>query len=533
MTLNANENYYLFVDAAGANYDSDSASHSYPLTSADVDVTAGTYTLERRTSSTYRYNMDQITAITDATVSPPTLGSGVTTTDGSLNLRNETTPRGYQINPNVTLHGIQARLSPHIVGQTRAFIQNGAGETLAVKDISGLNAGDTFQIITLDQTPVDIGEYVTWDSNADWDAASSRANVVTRNIGVRSASQIWQGWDPEWTPAGYAKNYWTLDETDTASTTVTDSIGGANGTRTTGVSLGNRGLMGSNAMAFDGLNSIDLGKPATMNHSGTFSVVMGVRRNTLNARQNLMAHGFNQPGDWSFEIRDNGRLYFFYGDSGGTLNGATFHYGSMTSEWHLCGLVYRGSGEATVWLDDVPVRKSLGGTGRPAPSGGNAALARFGARDYYKFDGMLSDVLYFDGAISDTLYTHLYNALSSGRLTTATKSSSWVADSVEVDANIHPNAHVTMTVYLDSSDTGTANEQQSIPLSDGRNTYDLTEFNAGGKYWATFELGSTNPTVTAKIHSASIKMKVGGGAGSVGRTEQGVLQTRNGVILTK
>lgn len=536
MTLVAGEEYYLYMDGGGNTYDSDTQhDNGYPYNTADFDVTHGAYTLDPQTTTTRAYNFSEITAITDSSTAPMTLGASYTAPTTTLEVRTETTPRGFRFVPDVNLDGLRLTINTNVANQTRAFIRDTNKDTVIVEDISGLVAGDTFDLITAGGAGGgDVTNYLTWGTNADWDAAQRRRNVVTRFIGARSGDEIWQGWDPNYHPTGLARCYWPLDETDTLVTGVEDVIGAGDGDRVNGPSLGNDGLIGSNAIGFDGVDDyINLYQPAEMNDSGSFSVVMGVRRDTLNDRQNLMSHGFNQAGDWSFEVRDNSRLYAFYGDTTGTLNGGEFHAGDMTTGWHLVALVYHGNGEATVWLDGVSQTRSLGGSGRPSPSGGNAAIGRFGERGYYHFDGLLSDVFYFDGAISSNLYLHMLDTLEDGTLTTGKQTYDGAAVSAEVSADIHPNADATMTVHLDSSGDGTANTTETVTLANGTNTYDLTTFNAGGDYWARFDLSNTTPQATAKIKSAALEMGEIGGAGSVARTDNGVLLLDNGVILTQ
>lgn len=538
--LRNGETYYVFLDAEGSGYQRGRyiESGQYPHSSADVDITTGVYTSRPHTSSDGRYNIVSVEAILDASDPGNPVYGTTTTTPNDDGPSDVSASQGIGFEPRADLDGIRPTISAAVEGVTRAFIQDANRNRLAETDISGLSAGDSFDIITAEggeggDSDTDPGQQLGWSSTDDWQNATGRSNVVTQTFGVRSSDQIQQGWDPDHPPLNDADAYWPLDET--SGSTAEDAIGNANGTFRNGGTAGIRGLLGSNAISFNGSNQyVDFGEPNVLMQGGSFSVMMGVRRANTSDREILMSVGFNSPGDWRLEVRDNARLYFSYVDSSGNFNGATFHFGNMTTNLHYVGLTYSGDA-AAVYLDGDRDAKTIGGSGRPRPSR-PAALARYGDRDGFFYSGDLTEVVYSNTPYSASAHRDMRGVLTNGGwLETHSQSQHSAPESITTNATVPANTSCSLEVRQNTSGGGSADNTQTINVGDGTRTYDLSSFSGseGASYSLRVDVDTNDITRSAIFEGATIQFEdVARSGGTVFRTSNGVLVTNDGVIQT-
>ena len=77
-----------------------------------------------------------------------------------------------------------------------------------------------------------------------------------------------------------------------------------------------------------------------------------------------------------------------------------------------------------------------------------------------------------------------------------------------VDANIQTETTATVTVYEDTSGDGSANNEETITLEDGQNSYSLTGLSGGegNDYWMHIELENSNVEKTAVINNIELSV---------------------------
>jgi hypothetical protein len=540
--LEHGERYYVRIDNGGDSYTRGRYSESgqFPYVIDDLDIVVGVFSDNLGTTPDHRYNIVALEAILDASdADNPDYGTSVETPNDNSS-SNVSQGQGIGFEPRADLDGVRATISANVRNVSRAFIENADGERLAQTDISGLSAGDSFDLISSEGGAgggdTDPGRQIRWSSSSDWQKATQRNNVVTQTFGVRSSDQIQQGWDPEHPPGRSFDAYWPLDET--SGSTINDAIGSADGTLRNGATGGLRGLLGSNSLGFNGSNQyVDLGQPSTLMHSGSFGLTMGVRRGTTSRRETLMSVGFNSPGDWHLETRDDSRLHFFYVDSSGTIHSGSTHRGRMTTNWHYVGVNFLDSRDlVAIYLDgDSEIVHFDSPQSRPTPSR-PAAIARDGDRSGFHFNGDLSDVIYCRGETFREHQLAMYSVLvDRGSLTTGSISQSGAPVSITTQATVPSNTSCRLEIRQDTSGSGSPDNTQTLTVRDGERTESLSGFASAPT--ATYSLGvgldTNTQTRSAIFEGATLQFEdVAAGGGTVFRTINGIPQTEQGVIQT-
>lgn len=337
-----------------------------------------------------------------------------------------------------------------------------------------------------------------WDTQADWDAAQSRARVVTRDVGVRNPGQIWQGYDPSHPIVNDAVAYWPLDESAPV-----DEIGTADGVRS-GTTTGRPGILSSNAHQYDGIDdviSVDSMPLADPGSSWTANVWVRIT-SRLSYRlyfslEDSVAQESLGIGNWS----DGNAKIYSAGRTPGTGSPIPLN------EWAMVTLRWdAGTQTASMFLNgtfDYSVQPSGGGS--IFASANQLTLGNRRVGPNAPVEGRLSDVLLFDRALTDAEIQSLYDTIGSGTLTTGTQQSDYEAVEVTTAATVPTNTSATMTVHQYD---GVTSHSQTVTVPDGVATHTLTNFEplAGANYWVDIGQQSTTPEATSQIESVAVEV---------------------------
>jgi hypothetical protein len=95
---------------------------------------------------------------------------------------------------------------------------------------------------------------------------------------------------------------------------------------------------------------------------------------------------------------------------------------------------------------------------------------------------------------------------TNGSLTTATKQVDGKATNISISATLPTNTSASVTVKQDESGGQTADGAESVTLTDGTTTADLTSFTNtdGSTYWLTFSLSTSDDSTTPSVDSATL-----------------------------
>jgi hypothetical protein len=269
----------------------------------------------------------------------------------------------------------------------------------------------------------------TWETAADWDAATAQDGTVHQSVANTDHTddtQVKQGYDyvrfDEIGPDPV--NCWPHHED--SGTTSTDVAGSNDGT-VNGPAQGQTGLLGTTAYSFDGVDDrIDVGKPIDPADGTGFSVSGWVNFDDLNNRQILSAQDNSGAGEGGLYLlrHDSTQFEFYVYDSTTLYEAAISDSNYSAGEWlHWVAVADGGAGEHRLYLNGgqaSDVNTSWGGTYEDF-----TATAYHG---YYEngnnyLDGDLADVRFYDVALSQSQAQALYDVVAdTGTLTTAFKS---------------------------------------------------------------------------------------------------------------
>ena len=145
--LEAGVSYWVLLGANGDMYTRGSSAESYPMDTDDYTVQKGIYGSDGASTTSYRYNVTEIHAISAA-------GDGATAAGGGVRFNAHTTRRslttssyqGVQVTPDDSLSGFRLQIDPETSGLTHATIRNTSGDVLAETDLSGVDPGEYVDI---------------------------------------------------------------------------------------------------------------------------------------------------------------------------------------------------------------------------------------------------------------------------------------------------------------------------------------------------------------------------------------------------
>ena len=95
---------------------------------------------------------------------------------------------------------------------------------------------------------------------------------------------------------------------------------------------------------------------------------------------------------------------------------------------------------------------------------------------------------------------------TSGSLTTTTKQVDGKATNISISATLPTNTSASVTVKQDESGAQSTDNSESVTLTDGTTTSDLTSFTntSGSTYWLTFLLSTSDDSTTPSVDSATL-----------------------------
>ncbi|AGM11742.1 hypothetical protein HCTV5_136 [Halovirus HCTV-5] len=343
-------------------------------------------------------------------------------------------------------------------------------------------------------------ETLTWDTQAEWDAAATREKVVTRGIGDRVADEIWLGYDPNYGPLTDATDYWTLDEDtgDFINVIGTEDMEPDTG----GTTRGQNGILGSNGAEFDATGNAHTQFPDTDSYTWatgdwTWALWAYTRSSSL-TRQTVLGSAEDDVSTgrtsctW-VSFADDGNIKDWTGDNWYNVTSYS------TNTWYLIGQSYDSSTDTiTNWVDatDHATRSS----GSDDVENGNGVIAGLSCGRSFNernVDGFISDCILWDSLLTSSEWNALYGAASDGFLQTATKSFS---SSEEPDLQNLAYSLNGESISLDViGSPGTQDEEIQTQTLDGSSSYALTWNAAHTDFRIQADLSTTDPEVTPVV----------------------------------
>lgn len=334
-----------------------------------------------------------------------------------------------------------------------------------------------------------------WGTQTDWDGAQSRSQVVTRDVGVRVADEVWQGFDPSYAPYDTLTSYWTLDET--SGSTAYDAVG-TDDSSITGATVGYSGILSSNAYDFDGADDY-VETTFSPPSDGIASTSFWVNFDSVSGDQLCGLNDANYSDPRFYLGLWNGDVIGGFGS-----NSASYATTLSTGTWYHFAMTGDGS-TARVYLDGTEVATFT-------YTFGDAALGYLiGARNYPSgpsrfVNGEISDVMVWTRALSASEVQTIYDTGTSGSLTTATVQDDGEAIDVETTATIPTSTSADLTIYQDTDGDGVAENSETVSVAGGTNTTSLTAFQAatGATYWADLATSTSDTAATPQFDSAVV-----------------------------
>lgn len=343
---------------------------------------------------------------------------------------------------------------------------------------------------------------IQWGSHFDWDGAQTHDRVITSDIGVQRSDDLSQGWDIVDGVASDAVTYWTMDE---SSGDLIDVAGSLNAT-VYGATHGVTGPLRTNALSFDGIDDY-----AAANSSGDptgggdFSILAWVNKETVDNIDTILRSGSTTAGTFFFDYRSDTRIGCgFYDSSENAHYSTTFHDGAtLAGTQHLVIATFdESAGEITVYLDGVADTVAVSAT-RPECTE-TVQIGRSTVENNPRYmTGDLGAIIVWGRALSSTEATTLTDTLSSGTLTTATKSGDGQASSVAIDCEIPSAIAGETTATVHNSNV----ESETVTLTEGHNDYSLANFTAiDGDFWIDYDLAASDATQSAEVYQSELTL---------------------------
>lgn len=356
---------------------------------------------------------------------------------------------------------------------------------------------------------------VEWSTQADWDAAQSRSRIVSRDIGVRTGSEVALGLDTEHGVASDAVAYWPMDD---SSGSLSEVVSGGSATNSN-LNYQNTGPLGTYSVDFDGSSAYaiqDVSSDPT--GGGSFSVAAWVDKRALtNTADVLIRNGTTYGGTYFLQYWSENRIFFGYYYSSGNYEASSYFHDTESSiTQHLIVATYdEGAGSLTVYVDGVADSISVTET-RPSVSD-NINIGRSPVSNSHRyFNGRMGWVALWDRALSQSEVDEIQAtyASGSGSLTTATKSGDGAAQSIDVQADRPINTSASITVNQTHSG---GSEQQTVNIGDGGNSYSLSGFvdESASDYWLDLDLSTSDDTQSPAIDSGGLTLETGSGLAAV------------------
>lgn len=342
---------------------------------------------------------------------------------------------------------------------------------------------------------------LTWETAADWDGATSEAGVVHEAWGDLPGDGTVQIGFPSYDMfgGGGLVSYWPMDE-DSGST-VTDRAGSNDGALNGSASFGTTSLHGMTGVDLPGADGDYISVPdaASLDISDqyTLAIVMSFDSqdnfNSLFGKSdssNYVAYELRQVSgqlEWGFF---NGSWYRITGAS--TISNSTLYLIVGTYNAGDLTLYLNGSSDA-----------STASFPTSAPTGsGEVDIGRYAYGNSNAIDGQYHMARLYNRELTSTQVQTLYDTLTGGSLTTATKSfgSNRQPDLQNLSYSLNGQS-ITLDVI---GSPGTASEEIVSQALDGSTSYTLTWGSGHTDFRVKLNLSTTNEFQTPTVSRVEV-----------------------------
>lgn len=363
---------------------------------------------------------------------------------------------------------------------------------------------------------------LTWQGQADWDAAQDQYRVAANGLGPFDPDTLRIGFDPDYSPLADAEHYWPLSSTSDT----TDVAGGhsvtIHGTQPTS------GVFGTDALSFEYENQdwVEVGTPSGFDHGDDMTVMAHISPPDppLSEPQYSYIMGFaqgdvsdTQSGNWILhidELRDDDdewRMAWAYHDgtdwqpSGEHLS---FHRRELDpyEDYILVATFDFTDNHAEMTLNGIHDAKQFDNNSRDKPTGAASAIGDRNPDSGNYWTGTISNVAYWSRSLTRDERTALTTLNDGGSLITATKSDSDAAVELTTNAAVGAQRQIDVAIHQDVDGDGEPENSQTVAIDNGENTYDLAGFDEvdGADYWLEIQLDTESMAQTPELYSASV-----------------------------
>jgi len=347
---------------------------------------------------------------------------------------------------------------------------------------------------------------LTWETATDWDSAVSESQVVHETTGDYSDTDVQQGYPAS--PFASLVSHYPLHED--SGTSFADAGGVQDGNINGSVTLGANGVLNATSFDFPGTDGNYCDIPYTSSHDlSTHTVLMLINITNKPGGSDYDQYITRRDGagsapdsTWQLmmnEGQQNDEFRYTIG-SGSNFSNVFSASNIVTGTWYLVGCTYdTATGDQKVWVD---------GNNDASASPNYGSLANGSSQEHYigaradlnsgKFaDARICHYMIFDTALGASEWSTLYDTLSSGTLTTATKS---FAASTKPDLQ---NLSYTLNGETASLDIigspGTASEEIVTQSLTGATSYSLTWSNSHTDFRVKIDTSSSSVPAAAVI----------------------------------
>lgn len=334
---------------------------------------------------------------------------------------------------------------------------------------------------------------LTWETTADWDGAVESYAVVHDQFGDYPASDIIQLGIPVDTDMDA---YWTLHD---STGPVTEEVNGNDGT-VNGATLDASGVVNTTSADFSN-DDITLFASSDYMKDAPITVFFLVNFDTF--QEQMLFQGkkddYRNSGPRCWNGGGGSEFLFrFYVNNNATAV-KTSSSGYVTGEWYVFCFTMDGNGDMEAWIDKTSLGTDSGSTTLGWSDAADPAIigSRGAAADY--LNGRMSNLAVLNTAWTQALQDELVDSLSSGYLTTGTKT--FAAPTQPDLANLSYTLNgesITLDVI---GSPGTGSEETVSQSLDGSSSYTLSWTNSHTDFRVKINISTatitTSPTFDA------------------------------------
>ncbi|AGM11291.1 hypothetical protein HHTV1_36 [Haloarcula hispanica tailed virus 1] len=353
---------------------------------------------------------------------------------------------------------------------------------------------------------VESDESISWGEASDWDAATSEQGVVHDSFGDLPGSGTIQLGFPANIEGHTVGAYFPLDE-DSGST-ASDATGNGNDATYNGPTLGTTGLLDTTAPRFNENNSDYLQIPhsSDVSFDGAFTIIFwlyeeGITKYPRVLWKDAFPNSNTPDKNYGFYWHTGDNFYAF-GDGNASV---TWDTSRKSNEWRMWALrLDPGSRDVRdIWTNGSVVASQTGV--QAPPTNTNDVYVMAGENSRY-MGGKLENLYFVDGYVPDSTLQDLYDATSSGYLTSAQKTFS---SSTEPDLEALSYALNGQAIDVDVvGSPGTAAEESHTVTLDGSSSYTITWQDSHDTFHIRPNLSTTDVTTTPNISAADLTGEV-------------------------